>query len=602
MKTPLRLLSILGLSAVLVACSSSPSNSLGQLPPTKYEDLDKLLLQASKKSDSQAVGLYLAAADLAWQQKQALRAREILEGIDLSQATPAQQIFAKTLEAELALGRKQPKSALQALADPSFTHLSELPISQQARTQLARAQALQDTGKPLAAARERIFIAPLLDGQQAFDNHQSIWALLSSLPRTQLKSSGQADLDGWMELVRLTKASGSLEQQQASIKQWMAKNPQHPAAQQLPETLKKLQQIQAKNIQTLALLLPSQDPNQNVVNALRNGFFAAHYLAQANGQATPTVLVYDSSDIASMDAFYKQAAADGVELVVGPWEKPLVRQLASRSTLPITTLALNYADSHQSGSKLLFQYGLAAEDEARLAADRAWADGMRRAAALVPQNAWGDRVLAAFSSHWQSLGGELVVTKHIDRPVELAGQIADMFQLRASEQRSKQLENTLGTKVAAQPARRQDIDFIFLAATPQQARQIKPTLAFQYAGDVPIYATSAVNPGPGEIYPELEGIQFSEMPWFIESNDATRQHITYHWPQALGSMGRFYAMGADAYQLASQLQQLQALPNSSASGLTGILQLSPDQRIERTLYWTQFANGAIEQIHEAQID
>lgn len=67
-------------------------------------------------------------------------------------------------------------------------------------------------------------------------------------------------------------------------------------------------------------------------------------------------------------------------------------------------------------------------------------------------------------------------------------------------------------------------------------------------------------------------------------------------------MGRFYAMGADAYQLASQLQQLQALPNSSASGLTGILQLSPDQRIERTLYWTQFANGAIEQIHEAQID
>ena len=602
MKTPLHLLSTICLSLFLVACSSSPSNTLGELPPTKYDDLDKLLMEASKKSDSQAVGLYLASADLAWQQKQALRAREILEGIDFSQATTAQYIFAKTLEAELALARKQAKSALKALEHSSFTHLGEMPLIQQVRSQLVRAQALQESGKPLAAARERIFIAPLLEGQMAFDNHQSIWELLSTLPRTQINDTGEADLDGWLALVRLTKASTSLEQQQAEIEHWVLQNPQHPAGKQLPEALKQLQQLQAKQINTLALLLPSQDPNQNVVTALRNGFFAAHYIAQANGQATPTIRVYDSSNIANMDAFYQQAAADGVELVVGPWEKPLVRQLASRSQLPVTTLALNYADSHQHGPQQLFQYGLAAEDEARLAADRAWADGMRRAAALVPQNAWGDRILAEFSAYWTSLGGEFVAAKHIDRPAELAGQIADLFQLRASEQRAKKLQTTLGTKIAAQPARRQDIDFIFLAATPQQARQIKPTLAFQYAGDVPIYATSAINPGPGEVYPELNGLQFSEMPWFIETNDATRQHITYNWPQALGSMGRFYAMGADAYQLASQLQQLQALPNSSASGLTGILKLSPEQRIERTLYWVQFTNGSIEQLKEARID
>ncbi|NLY12871.1 MAG: penicillin-binding protein activator [Gammaproteobacteria bacterium] len=602
MKTPLRLLSTLCLSAFLVACSSSPSTTVGQLPSTKYDDLDKLLLQASKKSDSQAVGLYLSAADLAWQQKQSLRAREILEGIDLSQATPAQMIFAKTLEAEMAVARKQANSALKALSHASFAHLGEMPLNQQARTQLVRAQALQDSGKPLAAARERIFIAPMLEGQAASDNHQKVWELLSALPRTQLKDTGETDLDGWLALVRITKASSSLEQQQANIKQWVEQNPQHPASKQLPEALQQLQQLQAKNIKTLALLLPSQDPNQNVVTALRNGFFAAHYIAQSSGQATPVIKVYDSSTIANMDAFYTQAVADGVELVVGPWEKPLVRQLASRSQLPITTLALNYADSHQHGPQQLFQYGLAAEDEARLAADRAWADGMRRAAALVPQNAWGDRILAAFTEYWTSLGGELIAAKHLDRPAELAGQIADLFQLRDSEQRAKQLEQTLETKVAAQPTRRQDIDFIFLAASPQQARQIKPTLAFQYAGDVPIYATSAINPGPGEVYPELNGLQFSEMPWFIEANDATRQHITYNWPQALGSMGRFYAMGADAYQLASQLQQLRALPNSSAAGLTGILKINPEQRVERTLYWTQFSNGKIEQLREAQVD
>ena len=190
MKTPLRLVSTLCLSAFLVACASSPSNTLGQLPPTKYDDLEKLLLEASKKKDSQAVGLYLAAADLAWQQKQELRARTILESIDFNQATPAQYIFAKTLEAELALARNQANSALKALAHPSFTNLSEMPHNQQIRSQLVRALALQASGKNLAAARERVSVAALLEGQVAFDNHQVIWDLLNTLPRTQLDDTG----------------------------------------------------------------------------------------------------------------------------------------------------------------------------------------------------------------------------------------------------------------------------------------------------------------------------------------------------------------------------------------------------------------------------
>lgn len=602
MKTPLRVLSTFCLSAFLVACSSSPSTMMGQLPATKYNDVEKLLELAGKKTDGQALEFYLAAADLAWQQKQPLRARQILESIDTRHATSTQFILAKTLEAELAIARQQPNSALKALKHPSFEHLSQMPLGQQIRSQLVRAQAYQDSGKPLAAARERVYIAPLLDGQKAFDNHQAIWALLNTVPRAQLKKTGDKDLVGWVELVQISNATSSLGQQQADIQKWLSNNAWHPAAKQLPSALQQLLQLQAQNIQTLALLLPSEDANQNVVDALRNGFLAAHYIAQASGQAVPAIRLYDSSHIASMDAFYQQASADGVELVVGPWEKPLVRQLASRSQLPITTLALNYADAHQNAPTQLFQYGLAAEDEARLAANRAWADGMRRAAVLVPKNEWGNRILSTFSSHWQALGGEVIATQQLDRPTELAGQIAELFQLRASEQRTKQLQNTLGTKVAAQPARRQDIDFIFLAATPQQARQIKPTLAFQYAGDVPIYATSAVNPGTEEVYPELNGLQFSEMPWFLDNSNPIRQHITAQWPQALGSLGRFYAMGADAYQLASQLQQLRALPNSTAAGLTGNLQLNTQQRIERLLQWARFNNSHIEALTETRID
>ena len=92
------------------------------------------------------------------------------------------------------------------------------------------------------------------------------------------------------------------------------------------------------------------------------------------------------------------------------------------------------------------------------------------------------------------------------------------------------------------------------------------------------------------------------MPWFLDNSNPIRQHITAQWPQALGSLGRFYAMGADAYQLASQLQQLRALPNSTAAGLTGNLQLNTQQRIERLLQWARFNNSHIEALTETRID
>jgi outer membrane PBP1 activator LpoA protein len=42
--------------------------------------------------------------------------------------------------------------------------------------------------------------------------------------------------------------------------------------------------------------------------------------------------------LTSIDEFYRKAQADGVQLVVGPLEKPLVKQLSTRPQLPITTL------------------------------------------------------------------------------------------------------------------------------------------------------------------------------------------------------------------------------------------------------------------------
>lgn len=594
----LRLFTALCLAALLAACASSPSSSLGELPRTPDASIEQLLEQATKSKDPEKAALLrLSAADLAYRQGNAGQSAQILQQVPVEQLKPGQQVFASTLAAELAMVRNQPKAALTALSHPSLQRLGELPAEQQVRTATVHARALEADGQTLAAARERIFIAPMLEGEAASKNHEAIWNLIASLPTDQLQPITDDDFGGWIRLALVVKTAGTLEQQQAAIDTWREQNPKHPAAIQLPLPLTKLKELASQPLSKIALLLPQDGPLGSVGKALREGFMAAHYQAQQAGQKPPAIEFYDSSRLTSLDEFYRKAQADGVQLVVGPLEKPLVKQLSARPQLPITTLALNYSEGEQ-GPPQLFQFGLAAEDEAREVSRRARADGLHRAAIMVPKGEWGDRVLRAFSQDWQANGGSIVATERVDQPVQLAQQIADMFQLRQSEGRAKSLQSTVGSQVAAQPSRRQDIEFIFLAATPQQAQQIKPTLNFQYAGDVPVYATSHVFSASGDQnqYNDMNGIRFCETPWLLDANDPLRKQVTAQWPQAGGSLGRLYAMGVDAYRLAPRLGQLKALPDSRIQGQSGSLGMTQSQRVERQLPWAEFINGQVQRL------
>lgn len=595
----LRLFSALCLAALLAACAGSPSSSLGELPRTPDASIEQLLEQATAaKSPDQAALLRLTAADLAARQNNPGRAASILEQVQMDQLKTDKQIYANTLSAELALGRSQPKAALTALNHPSMQHLSEMPVDLQTRTHTVRARALEADGQTLAAASERVFMGPLLQGDALTANNDAIWTLVAALPPEQLQSTSNDDMGGWLSLARAVKGAGTLEQQQAAIDNWKAQNPQHPAARQLPTPLAQLRDLKSVPLTKIALLLPQDGPLASVARALRDGFMAAHYQAQQAGQKPPAIEVFDSSRVTSMDAFYAQAKAAGVQMVVGPLEKPLVKQLSAHPQLPITTLALNYSDATAQGPAELFQFGLAAEDEAREVARRAWADGKRSAVAMVPKGEWGDRVLDAFRQSWQAKGGTLLGAERIDQPVALAQQVADLFQLRNSEGRAQRLQSTTGAQMAAQPSRRQDVDFMFLAATPQQAQQIKPTMVFQYAGDVPVYATSHLftNSGDQAMYNDLAGVRFCETPWLLNAADPLRQQVTAQWPQAGGSLGRLYAMGIDAYRLAPRLTQLKTLPDSRIDGLSGSLAIGQGQRIERQLPWAQFVDGKVQRL------
>ena len=61
------------------------------------------------------------------------------------------------------------------------------------------------------------------------------------------------------------------------------------------------------------------------------------------------------------------------------------------------------------------------------------------------------------------------------------------------------------------------MDMIFMAAFPTQARQIRPTLKFFDAGQVPVYAMSHLYDGkplPTDGH-DLDGVVFGDMPWIL---------------------------------------------------------------------------------------
>jgi len=596
----LRLLVIFCLIGLSMACRNTEevAHTGGQAvePPS----VEQLLKQAGSGQSVKSQRLRLAAAEQAFAQGDIASAVTILAQITQAALPLGEQMQISALSAELALAQGQKEAALVALEQPWALHLDELPAAQQLRYQRIRALVLEANGQELSALRVRLYIAPLLQEAERTSNDEAIWRLTQQLAPSMTEPSGDTVLDGWISLARAVSTAGALlYQQQDAVRAFVQENPRHPAAQNLPPELAQLLEQHSQSLPRVALLLPQDGSLAAVGQALRDGFIAAQRQALAEGEAAPVLDVYDSNQISDMDEVYQQAKAAGAVLLIGPLEKPLVRQLAMREQLPLPTLALNYADAQHLVPADLFQFGLAAEDEAREVARRAAADGKRRAVVMVPKSEWGERVLDVFHQSWNTLGGELIAVEYIDQPIQINDQVANLLrQLRARPLVADTTQDELPTTDV--PLTNAAVDFMFLAATTQQAQQIKPTLAYHQAADLPVYATSHLYGGhlTAQQMRDLEGIIFCETPWLLGTDTPLRQQVTQIWPQAGGSLGRLYAMGIDAFHLASRLSLLKEVAGSSYEGFSGQLSLDKNQRIVRQLPWATFRYGQVQPLPE----
>jgi outer membrane PBP1 activator LpoA protein len=578
---------------------------------------------ASETLPPQRTHYALRAAELLMTGNYVPQAFQMLREIDQTTLTPDLQARWSLLSARIALARQLPDDALNTLDGIAPLLGAEDTAMRQQFHQL-RAQAYEQLNNHLETARERVILGTLLvDPEDLLSNQQAILSALRKLSPEAIQTlsiAGPPDvLNGWLELATISLSVEESGEGGAELVAWRERYPEHPAQESIIASVLAARPQALRLPRQIALILPLSDRFAKAAAAVRDGFLAAYYAQDTSppegsfntpSSFVPGIRIYDEgSDPTTIELVYEQAINDGAEFVVGPLNKDAVSRLAERSDLPVPVLALNYSEHHGHSTERpvspnLFQISLSPEQEAQQVAERAWLDGHNRAAIIAPNTAWGERVAKAFSERWLQFGGHVVEKQSYDaKKSDYSLPIRKLLNVDESQQRRRELRRLLGQKLEYIPRRRQDVDFIFMAASSRQARLIRPQLRFHHAPKVPVYATSHSYGGTvdADMDRDMNGVMFADMPWTLTTERDTsglKAEITALWPNEAKRYSRLYALGVDAYHIIGQLNTLRRNRSDYYRGETGDLYLDINNRLQRRLIWARFERGIPQRLDE----
>jgi len=523
----------------------------------------------------------------------------LLQQLNFSTLTPVETLQYNLLALEYAIGRKHVDQSQQVLNRIDRAQLDQSTTKDQIRYGLLKAQFHELSGHNLTAARERDFLSAILEDDIKADNHQRIWQNLTNISLENLlkwaETAPNTQFADWLQLAAIAKDPAyTLTEHITAVNEWRLAHPAHPASTELPGGLSLLEEMAQQQPKHIALLLPLTGNLSNSGKAVREGFMAAYYQTLQRGYEVPTISIIDTQAAGNIELAYGDAMALEAEWVIGPLDKKLVNKLVKLESVPLPTLALNYSDQIAVNEQPddFYQFGLAAEDEARLIAERAFHLGYRRVLALSPDNAWGKRIYASFEQRWLDLGGDIAEQRFYKQKKDYNPEIKALLNVDDSQQRYKVIRRLMRESVEFEPRRRQDADWVFLLALPKQGRQIRPMFDFNFAGDLPIFSTSQIFSGKQNRKKDgdLNGIQFTDLPWLLE-NSELKTEIENNQKRAKGNYARLYAMGVDAFRLYPRLKQLSALPHSRIFGVTGDLSIDSEGKIHRKMPFAMFKRG-----------
>jgi len=584
---------ILALLIVLILTNCAKVSHQQESRVTKASLIAKRakLLQRATTSDSVEVmqKSMLAAIQIDLDVRNLAQAKAALAGLSNIDVTMKDDL--ELLKAQFALYNNKPERALRHLGN--IHHIALKQAEAQRNYYEIKAESCLKLKQPYKAALARVALGELLSDGLSRANNEKIFAILNELKLDELAMllcEDKTTVSGWINLVYAIKRySADQAELLAILRIWQDRFKEHPAS----ELLGDLRGRGFTNPKRVALLLPSKGPYAKSAAAVKSGFFAAFY--QVPTYARPKVSVINSYPSA-IDA-YKKALKIKADVVVGPLSKEEVADISSLGKLKVKVLALNSIGSNKV--KNLYQFGLAPESEAAAIANKMWREGRSKPLLITPCNAWGKRMQSEFRRTWKRLSGPVVDYVEYDTK-QYANAIKEGLHINASIKRFRKIRKLMQQKMGFEPRRRQDFDVIFLVATPDDARQLKPLLDFYYANKIPVFASSHIYSGVEDKLADadLNGITFCDMPWVLEDRKDILD-IKRVTPLKFSneSNPRLVALGADAYRLIGKLDIFEHSPILGANGMTGMLKMDWRKNITRDLRWAKIENGQANFLH-----
>lgn len=467
----------------------------------------------------------------------------------------------------------------EALAHLNAMDVNRLPKNLQIEHYQLQASVLEVKGDVFGAAQKWIQLDNLIgtDALALRENHKILWDSLALVSYEQLRQIQQIPGDtfsGWVSLAVLSKTIQPSYIAQ-SIADWQTRYPNHPANKDTVQTL--LHATQAKSVvpipttqstQKIALLLPLESKFYYHAEAVQNGMVA---VVMDDNQSTTQKyeVVPRPVDVNNVTNVYQQMISEGAKMVIGPLDKESLTVLAnSTNQLPVLTVGLNYLDT-ATNTNNLFQFGLSPEQEAQAVAQRAWQDGHRLAAALVPPGNWSNRVLTAFQQAWAAQGGQFTTVQQYD-----------------NENFDQPVKRIIDSKA----------DMVFMLAFPKEARRLRPYFPYHDGDSIAVYSTSHIYSGitNQSMDRDLDGIIFSDIPWILAPDQQAKKwqaHFEQNYPDNMEQVKRLYALGIDAYHIMLELKKLNQYSYLQLNGYTGLLSVGNGGIITRQLLWAKFVDG-----------
>lgn len=593
-------LTLLGLQS----CSSTQTapTSSNATPAEPSEDALRYEHLASLSNDETERAVYQYLAALSWYEEGFRdRAYFLLNNIDPELLDQEKRLNRQLTLSDYYRERGQPAIALELLEEPWIQRaLGTANNSFKSRWAGATAQLSLLLGNYERAFRVYDFALSSSGEQEQEQLRNGLWrslTLVDSLPRPPYASQ---ETEGWVALARINNQStGRVTDQYLEYLLWQDSYYNHPAQLDPPRSFTLLEQIATSDRPHAAILLPLSGELSAAGNAILDGYMAARANSYQSSSLEPEdplapfdIEIFDTN-ATNITSIVRQLRSEEFDLVIGPLDRNLAATYVE--IMPdIPTLVLNSLPEELNLSeKPVLGLSLNVEQEAEQAAVRALQEGHQNAIALVPDSEWGYRAGEAFTDFWIAEGGNLVSFARYGDSTTHAALLENNLHVDASIERKNALQANLGRALEFTPRRRQDVDALFLAASPQQARQLKPMLAFFFAEDIPVYATSSVYSG----FPDpsadrdLDGIRFSTMPWILDNDNGLRNNLSNQTGASATAL-RMQALGIDSFYLSQRLIQLHQAPDTIYRGVLGKLSKSSQGNdLDREQVWAEFIGG-----------